>query len=62
MGFRQVSAPGPAAGVPSTGEPRVDAALAPLRRLPGLPVAEHADVYDEVHRGLQDALADPDEG
>lgn len=57
-----MSAPGPATGVLSTGEPRIDAALAPLRRLPGLPVAEHADVYDEVHRGLQDALADPDEG
>lgn len=57
-----MSAPDPVGGVPSTGEPRVDAALAPLRRLPDLPVADHPDVYDEVHRGLQDALADPNEG
>jgi len=44
----------------STGEPRVDEAVDRLRGLTGLPVAEHADVFDDVHRRLQDALAKPD--
>lgn len=42
---------------PETGDAGVDSALAPLRRLADLPVTEHADVYDEAHRGLQSALA-----
>jgi hypothetical protein len=47
--------------LPATGVAGVDAALAPLAALAELPVAEHAAVYDEVHRGLQDALADLDQ-
>jgi hypothetical protein len=52
------TASGAAAG---TGDPRVDAALARLDRLDGLPVAEHVGEYDAVHRALQDALTAIDE-
>jgi hypothetical protein len=47
---------------PVTGNPRVDAATSVLDRLDDLPTPEHADVFDDVHRGLQGALADLDEG
>jgi hypothetical protein len=55
--------PGAAAGQPdgerpATGEPRVDAALAMLDELDELPVAEHARVFDEVHRRLEDVLGE----
>ena len=61
--------PGPAEAAPATasgaaagtGDPRVDAALARLDRLDGLPVAEHVGEYDAVHRALQDALTAIDE-
>lgn len=43
-----------------TGDPRVDAALARLAELDELPTVAHVEVYDAVHRGLQDALADLD--
>lgn len=52
--------PGPEA--PDTGDARVDAVLAPLATLADAPIAEHVGVYDDVHRGLQDALADLDRG
>ena len=42
--------------------PAVEAALARLDALDGTPVAEHVEVFDEVHRLLQDALAALDEG
>jgi hypothetical protein len=45
-----------------TGVPAVDAALEKLKELGGLPTGEHVAVYDEVHRLLQDALADLDGG
>ena len=45
-----------------TGEPRVDAALDRLAALDGEPLADHVAGYDEVHRLLQDALADLDGG
>lgn len=45
-----------------TGEPRVDAAIARLGELGGLPVDEHLDVFQDVHRRLHDALADLDVG
>ncbi|MCW2567824.1 MAG: hypothetical protein JWN54_1921 [Mycobacterium sp.] len=57
-GTATVTASGAAAG---TGDPRVDAALARLDRLDGLPVAEHVGEYDAVHRALQDALTAIDE-
>lgn len=44
----------------TTGDPRVDEALARLRGLQGAPVAEHVAVYDDVNQRLQAALADLD--
>jgi hypothetical protein len=43
---------------PPTGEPRVDAALRLLDRLPELPVSEHPDVYEQVHAQLSDVLGE----
>lgn len=43
-----------------TGVPAVDVAVEKLKELDGLPTGEHVAVYDEVHRLLQDALADLD--
>lgn len=46
----------------ATGAPSpVDAAIARLDGLEDLPVSEHVEVYDAVHRSLQDALATLDE-
>jgi hypothetical protein len=36
----------------------VDAALARLDELAGLPVTEHTRVFDEVHRRLEDVLGE----
>ncbi len=41
-----------------TGEPRVDAALRLLHRLPGLPVSEHSELYEQVHAQLSDVLGE----
>ena len=41
--------------------PAVAAALARLEVLDDAPVAEHVEVFDAVHRLLQDALATLDE-
>jgi hypothetical protein len=48
--------------VGSTGEPRVDAALALLDRLPELPVSEHAELFEQVHAQLSDVLGELDSG
>ena len=45
-------------GTPATA---VDEAIAYLDALDDLPVAEHVEVFDAVHRSLQDALASLDE-
>jgi len=45
---------------PSTGEPRVDAALARLDELQGRPVTEHRAVFEDVHRRLRDVLGELD--
>ena len=59
-----VPAPGqardPAAA--ATGEPRVDAALRLLERLPGLPVAEHPQLFEQVHAQLSEVLGELDSG
>ena len=55
-----VEHPGPA-GVPPRVPPAVAAALARLDTLDDTPVAEHVEVFDAVHRDLQDALATLDE-
>jgi hypothetical protein len=58
-GFGEV--PGePAELRPSTGEPRVDAALARLDELKGRPVTEHRAVFEDVHRRLRDVLGELD--
>ncbi|HEY8481169.1 MAG TPA: hypothetical protein VIL71_15190 [Spirillospora sp.] len=43
-----------------TGDPRVDEALARLGELGALPVSEHVEIYEDVHRRLQDLLASAD--
>jgi hypothetical protein len=45
----------------TTGNPRVDAALEPLRGLDELPVEDHPVVYGDVHRDLHEVLSRPDE-
>jgi hypothetical protein len=49
-----------AASPPGTGDPRVDAALKLLDRVPELPVAEHAAVFERVHAELTEVLGDLD--
>lgn len=43
-----------------TGDPRVDAAVARVAELGALTTAEHVEVYEDIHRRLQGALADVD--
>ena len=45
---------------PSTGEPRVDEAVAALAALDEVPTSEHADVFEDVHRRLHTALTELD--
>ncbi len=40
----------------TTGEPRVDAALKLLERLPGLPVSDHPELFEQVHARLSEVL------
>ena len=42
----------------TTGEPRVDAALARLDELEGLPVTEHRAVFEDVHGRLSEVLGE----
>jgi hypothetical protein len=49
-------------GVPGTGEPRVDAALKLLDRLPGLPVSQHPELFEQVHAQLTEVLGELDSG
>ena len=46
----------------TTGEPRVDAALKLLDRLPDLPVSDHSEVFEQVHAQLSDVLGELDSG
>ena len=48
--------------VPPTGELRVDAALKLLDRLPGLPVSEHSDLFEQVYAQLSEVLGELDSG
>jgi hypothetical protein len=50
------------AGPPPTGDDRVDAAVAGLSRLPGLPPDEHVAVLEEAHGRLRDILGEVNEG
>jgi hypothetical protein len=45
----------------NTGDERVDVALAGLGRLDAAPLAAHPEIFQDVHRRLQDALAGIDE-
>jgi hypothetical protein len=47
---------------PVTGDARVDAVLARLDELEGLPVTEHREVFEDVHRRLRDVLGELDTG
>ena len=47
---------------PATGQPRVDAALRLLDRLPGLPVSEHPELFEQVHAQLSEVLGELDSG
>jgi hypothetical protein len=42
----------------STGDERVDTAVAGLSRLPGQPVADHVAILEEVHGRLRDVLGE----
>lgn len=44
-----------------TGHPGVDAALDRLRELADLPTGAHPELFDDLHRRLQDALAEVDQ-
>jgi len=47
---------------PATGEPRVDAALKLLERLPGMPVSDHPELFERVHAQLSEVLGELDSG
>jgi hypothetical protein len=53
-------APGSVSPAPSTGDPRVDDAVARLDDLAGLPITEHLAVFEYVHERLTEALGDLD--
>jgi hypothetical protein len=52
--------PGPAGARSSTGDTRVDEAVARLAGLAEVPVAEHPAVFEYVHERLTEALGDLD--
>ena len=46
----------------TTGEARVDAALKLLDRLPGLPVGDHPELFEQVHARLSEVLGELESG
>jgi hypothetical protein len=44
------------------GVPATEDTLARLQELDDAPLEEHVEVYEDVHRRLQEGLADLDEG
>ena len=52
----------PVPELPATGEPRVDAALKLLERLPGLAVSDHPELFEQVHAQLSEVLGELDSG
>ncbi len=52
--------PGASPETSAVAEPRVEAAVARLAELDGLAVPEHVALFEDVHRRLQDTLADID--
>jgi hypothetical protein len=57
-----VPAGAPPEGSPSTGDARVDEALAKLAGLDGLPLPEHPAVFETIHGALTGALGALDTG
>lgn len=53
--------PGGAGAPGPTGDPRVDAVVARLDELAGLPVPAHVEVFADVHQRLQELLVSADE-
>jgi hypothetical protein len=51
-----------AQGTPSTGVRAADEAAERLSALDDAPLDEHVEIYEDVHRRLQDGLAELDEG
>ena len=51
----------PTSGPEPTGVPAADEARERLARVDDAPLEEHVDVYEDVHRQLQEGLADLDE-
>lgn len=49
--------PGGASAAAQTGDERVDEALTRLERLDRVPVADHVEIFDDVHQRLQNVLA-----
>lgn len=49
------------ASIPSTGDDRVDEALTRLAELDRLDVTDHAGVVEDIHRALQDTLAEDED-
>ena len=46
------------ASAPPSGDPRVDAAMERAAELAGTSPTEHVEIYEDVHRSLQEVLAD----
>jgi len=44
--------------IEASGDAKVDAAMERLRDTSELPVSEHLEVFDDVHRRLQDVLSE----
>jgi hypothetical protein len=64
IGFEPTAHPAWPAGawpIEPTGDEGVDEAMARLEELGALPVARHVEVFQDVHRGLQDVLAGIDQ-
>ena len=43
---------------PASGDPRVDTAMRRAAELAGTSPTEHVEIYEDVHRSLQEVLAD----
>jgi hypothetical protein len=46
------------ASAPASGDLRVDAAMQRVAELAGTSPTEHVEIYEDVHRSLQEVLAD----
>jgi hypothetical protein len=54
----QAQAPADEATDPTVADPRIADAIERLERLAERPPAEHVEVYEDVHRVLQESLAE----